>query len=247
MHVSNSNCATVYRLCRAALTNSGVQAFCHFEQCLMFVVQNMFQTAAWDPSASDLPRISRAEDWLTGAFLMAMWNSVRELLFATLRLCAWVRVCMCVYGTHVCVCMARMCVCTHRQHNVTLTIIYKRQWGCTASVYSTGQRRREGVEGICVSRSVCENMPNVWVFACMCVWEREGENDWGGYSSLRQLTVLEDPSSDPDRATQRCQAQHTQVGHTAAEGTGETGRMLRLHSCSIIGVLLVLKLQHSQA
>lgn len=40
--------------------HGGIQAFCRSEQRLMFVVQNMFQTAAWDPSASDLPRISRA-------------------------------------------------------------------------------------------------------------------------------------------------------------------------------------------
>lgn len=51
---------------------AGVQAFCPSEQRLLFVVQNLFHTAAWDPSASDLPRISRAGDWLTGAFLMAM-------------------------------------------------------------------------------------------------------------------------------------------------------------------------------
>ncbi|KAJ4936135.1 hypothetical protein JOQ06_017659, partial [Pogonophryne albipinna] len=30
------------------------------------LVQNQFETAAWDPSASHLPRISRAGDWLTG-------------------------------------------------------------------------------------------------------------------------------------------------------------------------------------
>ncbi|KAK1900230.1 DNA ligase, partial [Dissostichus eleginoides] len=35
-------------------------------------VQNQIETAACDPSASHLPRISRAGDWLTGAFLMAM-------------------------------------------------------------------------------------------------------------------------------------------------------------------------------
>lgn len=51
---------------------AAIQAFCPSVQRLLFVVQNLFQTAAWDPSASDLPRISRAGDWLTGAFLMAM-------------------------------------------------------------------------------------------------------------------------------------------------------------------------------
>lgn len=59
--------------------------------------------------------------------------------------------------------------------------------------------------------------------------------------------MLEDPSSDPDRATQRCQARHTQVGHTAAEGTGETGQTLRLHSSSIIGLFSVLELFHGHA
>lgn len=41
---------------------AGIQAFCPSERRLLFVVQNLFQTAAWDPSASDLPRISRAGD-----------------------------------------------------------------------------------------------------------------------------------------------------------------------------------------
>lgn len=49
-----------------------IQAFCTSEQFLLFVVRNLFQTAAWDPSALDLPRISRAGVWLTGVLLTLM-------------------------------------------------------------------------------------------------------------------------------------------------------------------------------
>lgn len=72
----------------------------------------------------------------------------------------------------------------------------------------------EGERGLkiftCLSLSVCVRICQTC--ECVCAWERERQ--WGGYSSLTQLTVLEDPSSDPGTATQRCQAQHTQVGHT---------------------------------
>lgn len=65
-----------------------IQAFCTSEQFLLFVVRNLFQTAAWDPSALDLPCISRAGVWLTGVLLTLMWNSVSG--------CS-VRVCSCVW------------------------------------------------------------------------------------------------------------------------------------------------------
>lgn len=59
--------------------------------------------------------------------------------------------------------------------------------------------------------------------------------------------MLEDPSSDPDRATQRCQTQHTQVGHTAAEGTGETKRGLQVSFSSCVRMFSVLQLHYGHA
>lgn len=43
-------------------------------------------------------------------------------------------------------------------------------------------------------------------------------------TALSDSTVVEDPSSHPCRAAQRCQAHHTQVGHRAAGKTGETNQ-----------------------
>ena len=113
-----------------------------------------FRLQLWDPSASDLPRISRAGDWLTGAFLMAMWNSVRGS--CSVRRCVCVRACV--------------RVCVHRKHNVTLTTIYGGHWGRTASVRRWTEEERGSRRYLRVFRSVCENMPNVWV--CVRVRER---------------------------------------------------------------------------
>jgi len=62
----------LHSACAHQLLQLGVQAFCVCEQRLLCVVPNLFQTTALNPSALDLPRISRAGDWLTSAFLMAM-------------------------------------------------------------------------------------------------------------------------------------------------------------------------------
>lgn len=160
-----------------------IQAFCTSEQFLLFVVRNLFQTAAWDPSALDLPRISRAGVWLTGVLLTLMWNSVSG-----------------------CSVLVRV----NKQDNVTLTTIYRRHRGRSASVELWTEKESGGWRYLRVSLSVCVRICQTC--ECVCAWEREKQ--WGGYSSLTQLTVLEDPSSDPGTATQRCQAQHTQVGHT---------------------------------
>lgn len=105
---------------------------------------------------------------------------------------------------------ARMLVRVNKQDNVTLTTIYRRHRGRSASVELWTEKESGGWRYLRVSLSVCVRICQTC--ECVCAWEREKQ--WGGYSSLTQLTVLEDPSSDPGTATQRCQAQHTQVGHT---------------------------------
>lgn len=59
--------------------------------------------------------------------------------------------------------------------------------------------------------------------------------------------MLEDPSSDPGGATQRCQAQHTQVGHTAAEGQVRQARCSGSHAYCIIGMLSMSELLYGHA